>query len=762
MRQRKRIGVALSDLKDWMVSYLVVLIIPIIICSMFFVYTYLVIWEETSNSNAVALQIVASELDDIFERTFNVEYAIQRDEKIQDCVQMTLPLDSEKRIRLLHAAKALGEYVGSESTILSTVYLIYPKSEMALTIGKVYLSLPECYELVGADSGYTYEEWSALVKQYNDRKFLKNDESISYIKSLPLYGSSVRMNVILELNNTYLQQILSKLDSIENSSVLLVDEENHMLISRNMASSNIEALSEDIEQTEGYHRMLIDGKSMMVSCVRLKHAKLNLISIIPYKGFWSTALKSLSLFWGILALCISIGVGVSYAISLKKHRTWGKMNAMAKKRLESRNNSVPNSRDIAKIVEEIVAEYDMMQGKLTSMESMKRELLISLALKGRIFAEEVESVLSKNNVDFKLGNFVVILFKLNSFEHFFDVGEKKTSEEEVCLIQQAVASMLQELNPNELPCTMINLDEKIVCILEFENSNQQEWLVPKQLDDLFTISISNVHEHVSSLQKAYGEALRVMEYQLNMGEKCVMSYLGMVDKMQMNYLYSLEEEKIFINWIYEGKEKEAIQFLEKIYERNISGEHGSEELNRCLVWNLTASVLRAENELKGRFFLPDTMYFLENVKKNYDSRAIKQLLIKRISEICKQVLEQPKVKGKKDILAEQVKAYIQEHYADANLSNNEISNYFAVNITYLSTIFKEKTGMNLLSYIHEVRLDKAKELLVTTELNIEEIGEKVGLSNRVSFIRLFKKYEGITPTEFRIKEKVGHYDGKTQ
>ena len=68
-------------------------------------------------------------------------------------------------------------------------------------------------------------------------------------------------------------------------------------------------------------------------------------------------------------------------------------------------------------------------------------------------------------------------------------------------------------------------------------------------------------------------------------------------------------------------------------------------------------------------------------------------------------------------------------------------------------IVKQETGKSLLDLINNARIEKAKVLLRETSMYIKEIAEDVGYNNVQSFTRFFKKYEGITPSEFReIKE----------
>jgi YesN/AraC family two-component response regulator len=92
--------------------------------------------------------------------------------------------------------------------------------------------------------------------------------------------------------------------------------------------------------------------------------------------------------------------------------------------------------------------------------------------------------------------------------------------------------------------------------------------------------------------------------------------------------------------------------------------------------------------------------------------------------------------------------YIEENYGQ-DLYLEKLSEEFGVSSKYISRIFKEQTGTNLTDYISMIRIAKAKQLLLETDLPISEIGEKIGIFNRTTFLRTFKKFEGVSPMEYR-------------
>lgn len=97
---------------------------------------------------------------------------------------------------------------------------------------------------------------------------------------------------------------------------------------------------------------------------------------------------------------------------------------------------------------------------------------------------------------------------------------------------------------------------------------------------------------------------------------------------------------------------------------------------------------------------------------------------------------------------EAVCTYIEKHL-DKELSLVRLAKSVHFNPSYLSRLFKQEKGLNVSEYIEEARIRKAKELLVTVELKIHEIGARVGYVSPQSFTRFFKKAVGMSPQEYR-------------
>lgn len=99
-------------------------------------------------------------------------------------------------------------------------------------------------------------------------------------------------------------------------------------------------------------------------------------------------------------------------------------------------------------------------------------------------------------------------------------------------------------------------------------------------------------------------------------------------------------------------------------------------------------------------------------------------------------------------LIDQITQYIDENYAN-DCSISAIAAHVYLNPTYLSTVFKKKTGEALSAYLTKVRLEQAKLLLAGTDKSISEISEATGFGEPAYFANVFKKTIGVSPTEFR-------------
>lgn len=103
--------------------------------------------------------------------------------------------------------------------------------------------------------------------------------------------------------------------------------------------------------------------------------------------------------------------------------------------------------------------------------------------------------------------------------------------------------------------------------------------------------------------------------------------------------------------------------------------------------------------------------------------------------------------GETASVTRQILEYIRVNF-NKDISLNGIADKLQLDPSYVSRLFRQEVSINFIDYLISLRLEKAKELLLTP-LPIKDIGPSVGYVNQRSFNRIFKKYEGVTPGEYR-------------
>ncbi|MDE7312500.1 MAG: AraC family transcriptional regulator [Eubacterium sp.] len=104
-----------------------------------------------------------------------------------------------------------------------------------------------------------------------------------------------------------------------------------------------------------------------------------------------------------------------------------------------------------------------------------------------------------------------------------------------------------------------------------------------------------------------------------------------------------------------------------------------------------------------------------------------------------------------DVYVSRAVDFIHYNYATINVS--DVVNFIGFNRSYFATVFHRKVGASPQEYIRQYRLNKSCLLLSGTGLPIQEVAARVGYENQMSFARMFKKAYGVTPTEFRAKNR---------
>ena len=174
-----------------------------------------------------------------------------------------------------------------------------------------------------------------------------------------------------------------------------------------------------------------------------------------------------------------------------------------------------------------------------------------------------------------------------------------------------------------------------------------------------------------------------------------------------------------------------------IYEKYIS--RGGKPVIHDIAANVNEQILDIHSKLMNTISADD---YVKDMKINEGLGELLTVLM----ELAWDPEEKDITGQKKDLLP--LKMYIDEHFTE-KITLDDLSERFYINKFYLTRIFKEQYGVSINTYIGQLRITKAKQLLRFTEYTLEDIGLQCGIGELNYFSRMFKKVEGMAPSRYR-------------
>ncbi|MDE6319012.1 MAG: AraC family transcriptional regulator, partial [Lachnospiraceae bacterium] len=211
--------------------------------------------------------------------------------------------------------------------------------------------------------------------------------------------------------------------------------------------------------------------------------------------------------------------------------------------------------------------------------------------------------------------------------------------------------------------------------------------------------------------------------------------------------YPLDLEKKLFAEVKNGDAAHAVTTAESYFDV-IEERYGDYLMNirlKVLEFVLYAEHL-AYNSGGMRYEFRDRADYLPVVMEMAESAALRKWFADKIGEACRNI--GTKASEKSMGAVEAAKAYIRSNYS-RDISLDEVSQVVNISPYYFSKIFKEDVGEGFVEYLTGLRMDRARELLNTTEYSMKEICSMVGYADPNYFSRIFKKNVGVTPTEYK-------------
>lgn len=203
----------------------------------------------------------------------------------------------------------------------------------------------------------------------------------------------------------------------------------------------------------------------------------------------------------------------------------------------------------------------------------------------------------------------------------------------------------------------------------------------------------------------------------------------------------------YLTAILEGRDKERLEeFMNKLAMLGSERETNNDKLWGCLV--------------KPLFIYRSALHNQEASVLNQEERRANEEIMalsgkERIAYLrkCYQEVMKEKEEMRTRSIVGDIQKVVQEQFASTSLNIHKLGSIFQMSPAYLGRIYMESTGMSLVDYIAEKRIQNACKLLATSVKSIKEIAEACGYPDANYFSRVFKRKMNMTPAEYRTKNK---------
>jgi len=259
--------------------------------------------------------------------------------------------------------------------------------------------------------------------------------------------------------------------------------------------------------------------------------------------------------------------------------------------------------------------------------------------------------------------------------------------------------------------------------------------------------MSKISNSYDELRDAYEELIFCADKKFLVAKEGVLTVEETKNKTILNFYYPIGLESEIIENVIAGEKEKTFLLLKRLLDNNEKSFAASEDNLQNFQYSMLVTVERIlQKTNKKREDIPQLKDSLEKLfsstSKDEISFRIKQIFGLLFEEIDN--IEKILKKG----IHEEIYNYINEKYCE-DISMTDISLKFNVSISFISKALKEKYNINFKSYINDLRVMKAVEIMdENPKVKIKELSQRVGFNSSTSFIRVFQRIQGITPKQY--------------
>jgi YesN/AraC family two-component response regulator len=476
------------------------------------------------------------------------------------------------------------------------------------------------------------------------------------------------------------------------------------------------------------------------------------ISVFPTNVFWEHAggIQTMNML-GLL-LCFAIGSAVIYYFARKNYDPVKELvSVFTRNPSQGTGKYLDEYTFIRRSVLETIKERDDTNNKNDQQLRVLQNYYLGRLLKGQADRNVPLAELAKAyKLTWTTDQFAVLLFYIDSDE---------AGIEDLELSQFIVSNIVADVAGSRIMIKFTDVDGMLAAVMNIDPERTEQWKDDIE-DDLaqayefirlryklrFTTVGSELQTGLGDVHLAFLQALEAQEYRSVMGDEMLIWY-GSIKPSESSYFFTVNDQMILINYLKAEEYEKARDMISGVIGQAFQRDR-SHEIAKCILLDVAATMIKAIPEQEQAGIAWDEWRPLKRLLSCSTKPEFEQELLDIYDRVCAVLRSKPNLLASAGI-GEKVIGFVRENYSDKNLSVSQIGDHFGLTPQYVSRLFREQTGqVGLRDYISQTRVEAAKALLVEGA-SIDDTAARVGFASSHAFIRVFKKYEGITPGRYK-------------
>ncbi|ULO07683.1 AraC family transcriptional regulator [Paenibacillus sp. 19GGS1-52] len=761
-----------SVLANLAISYLtIVIVIVLFLCSVFYLYFPRNYKEEIRNKNQIILENAANYIESaVFQRVQQIylDLSLENSVNIDLYTKETL---QGNHSRIIDIQDLLKKEVTNNSDIVYAVHLFYPLQKVLISSvyglkyydeasKDTFATMDWIDKMQGNDTGFVWNEVRMVPQDINTNVSSNNSMNplISYAHSFPFNstGEQSKLIIAIDIKEAAVSEIIRNVMPSDYANTFIIGEsgqiisaaDDRILGSRTDNNAYITKILSSNTAADSFTDTINQIPSV-VSYHNFTTNKWKIYNVTSTDDYYSKSILLQKVVLLICLLTIIMGIILSGMFTIAIYNPLQRLMS----RIKGLFDTVPDAERNEYTL--IGTAFNTLTHKVSSLEEtlqannpvIKHNVVLNM-LRNSYSSEELAEQLYSLHISMEYANFCCMV--IDPVSKGIEPLSPKSSQYVIYrLINQLEAIDFHEsqLIAEELPDRKIAV---IVCTNHLEEGLLEQLSrfiyseVNPGVDQYCQLAVGQWVQQFVDVHRSFAEAQQLIKYAYFLPEIAMIQDLTLLNREHSNN----EIPQAFL-----------LKFKEKLQARNIDEvtaaidhlivhlREGMYSADYCHIILLNMVSMYSEG-LKSVQYKPSGSLKLDVYKQHAFIQNIvgfREWLVNSIAAFYIYMEQRSEERNVESI--ETVKEYISKHLSE-ELSLDIVAGNVFISPKYLSKIFKEETGINYIDYVTDKRMEKALELMASTDMTVEQIANTVGYGSSAYFIKKFKGINGCTPKDY--------------